>query len=120
MSINKDKLPLLFSKLRTRLINSGKFQVLSDKIIKNIETSYFFNKSKVICIYNNYNSIPLTNILNNESNYYKNTFVFPKLEDSKLSFYYISCLNDLIKDNLGAIDVSFGVFNIDITEIDVI
>ncbi len=120
MNINKIRLVELFFKLRTTLINNGKFHLLSDKVISNIETAYFFNNSKSICLYNHCNSPVINKLLNNSANYFKNIFVFPKLNDDKLEFYHISSVNDLVMDKLGAIDVHPECFQIDIAEIDVI
>jgi len=119
--MNKTKLTELFFKMRKQLNNNGSFQILSDKVADQLENSYFFNNSKVICVYNHYNSVVLNKVLLESSNYFKNLFVFPKLEDDgTISFYHISNHNSLITDNFGIIDVGPDCFKIDIAEIDVI
>jgi 5-formyltetrahydrofolate cyclo-ligase len=121
MNINEPKLVELFFKLRKELINSGKFKILSNKVVDNIINSYFFNRSQTICLYNHYNSVILTKLLNNQDYYFKNIFAFPRLNsDDNLDLYHISCRNDLIIDNLGIVDIIPECFKININEIDII
>lgn len=120
MNINEPKLVELFFKLRKKLINSGKFQILSNKIMDNIVNSYFFNTSQTICLYNHYNSVILTKLLDNQDHYFRNILAFPKLNNNNLELNHISCRNDLIIDNLGIIDVVPECFKININEVDII
>lgn len=110
----------MLSKLRTRIKTIDKFSDLEKTVVQNLKNAPFFNQMKTICVYNNKDSISLNNILLNRSNYLKNTFVFPKLENNNLSFYHISDPEDLIIDGLGIKDVNPGCFKIDTNEIDVI
>lgn len=80
----------MLSKLRTRIKTIDKFSDLEKTVVQNLKNAPFFNQMKTICVYNNKDSILLNNILLNRSNYLKNTFVFPKLENNNLSFYHIS------------------------------
>jgi len=119
--MNKIKLTELFFKMRKRLNESGRFEISSNKIADQLEKSYFFNTSKVICLYNHYSSVVLNKILINDANYFRNSFVFPRLEDDdRVLFYHISSPKDLIMDRFGVIDVVSDCFTIDIAEIDVI
>ena len=117
---DKNMLLYLFFKMRSVLLKSGKFQSLSDKIAERIKESYFFNQHKTICIYNHYDSVVLNNILQDSSSYFKNTFVFPKLEGKNVSFYHVPYPKCLVFDEFGIKDVISGCFKIDISEIDVI
>jgi 5-formyltetrahydrofolate cyclo-ligase len=117
---NKNRLLYLFFKVRSALLKSGKFHFLSDKIAEQIKESYFFNQDKVICLYNHYDSVIINSILRDETSYFKNTFVFPKLEGNNVSFYHIPDPSYLIFDEFGIKDVVSGCFKIDISEIDVI
>jgi 5-formyltetrahydrofolate cyclo-ligase len=106
--------------MRSALLKSGKFHSLSDKVVEHIKESYFFNQDKVICLYNHYDSVIINSILRDEASYFKNTFVFPKLEGNNISFYHIPNPSCLIFDEFGIKDVVSGCFKIDISEIDVI
>lgn len=117
---DKNRLIHLFFKLRSALLKDGGYQSLSEKIAKQITESYFFNKHKVICLYNHYDSVVLNSILRDSTNYFRNTFVFPRLEGNKVSFYHVPDSSYLIFDEFGVKDVASGCFKIDINEIDVI
>lgn len=118
--MNRDRLIHLFSKLRNKLETNNKLSRATDIIVKNIKDACFFNQMKTICVYNNSDSISLNNILLDRSNYLRNAFVLPRLNDNGVSFYHISDPEDLIIDELGVKDVVPGCFKIDTTEIDVI
>ncbi len=117
---SKNKLLYLFLKMRKKLIDSDKFKSLSNKINEQVKKSYFFDNSKVICVYNGRNSVPLNSILLDSKNYFKNIFVFPQLIGNKLSFFHISGPDDIVINELGTKKVRQSCFKVDINEIDVI
>lgn len=117
---DKNRLLYLFFKIRSALLKSGKYQLLSNKVAEQIKESYFFNQHKVICLYNHYDSVVLNSMLRDQMNYFKNMFVFPKLNGNNISFYHVPDPSYLIFDEFGIKDVVSGCFKIDIGDIDVI
>lgn len=119
-AIEKFKLIELYFKLHKRLVANGKFQNLSNKVEESLEKSWFFNNYKVICLYNHDSSIPIVRLLADMNNYFKNSFVFPRLEDNKVHLYHVSGPEDLVIDSFGIIDVVPDLFKVDIDEVDII
>lgn len=117
--MTEEKLLFLFSKMRKLLINNGKYEKMTAKVINAIKKSYFFNNNKVISIFSENNCIPLDEILLDNNNYARNTFVYPAISNDNVVYYHIESPKSLILNDNGEL-IPDNCFTIDINDIDTI
>jgi len=118
--MDKDRLLYLFGKMRKLLKTKGKFQEKAEQIVQSIENSFFFDQNKVISVFFGDKYPPLFSLLTKNSNYVKNTFVFPKINEENIVFYHIESPNSLILNENNELIPSSDCFAIDNNLVDVI
>lgn len=92
---------------------------MANKVMNAMVKSPIFHRNKVISVYFGTEYVPLNDILLDNFNYLKNTFVYPSLNSNEIKYYHIYSPDALeLKDNI--LVPKDGLFSIDANEIDII